>query len=188
MQMFGRWTAVAVLVSCSGLLLSADDEKKSVKLPDAVKSAWNARFQQAEIVQVKSKNEGFEIKAKDDLNEDFKVTYSADGRIVQEKKHKVSTEKLPAQVLQTARNWAQGAKWNDTSVVETKKGEETVYELTGELHGENVKTKIQADGRQVDSNDLPTLQQEQAPQYERPKDWDKPGPKVDHVNRVIRCC
>lgn len=186
MQMFGRWSLVLVLVSCSGLLLSADDEKKGVKLPDAVKSAWNARFQKAEIVQIKSKDEGFEIKAKDDLNPDFKVVYSADGRIVQEKKHKVSTEKVPAKVLQTARNWAQGAKWDDTSVVETKKGEETVYELCGELHGEAVKTRIQADGTQVDANELPVIKSNQ--EYERPKDWDKPGPKVDHVNRVIRCC
>ena len=185
MRMFGRWSLVLALVSCSGLMLSADD-KKNVVLPDAVKSAWSARFQNAQIIQIKAKDEGFEIKAKDELNDDFKILYSAEGRIVQEKKRKVSTEKVPAQVLQTARNWAQGAKWDDASLVETKKGEETVYELNGELHGSTVKTRILADGKQIDASELPILKTNQ--EYERPKDWDKPGPKVDHVNRIVRCC
>lgn len=165
-------------------LRADDDDKKSVKLPDAVSKAWNARFQNAEIVSVKSRDEGFEIKAKDGLNDSFKVLYGSDGRIVSEKKHKISLDQVPSQVKQTAKQWASGAVWVEPAVVETKKGGETVYEMTAELNGETIKTRINSDGRQIEASEL-----KEAREVKEHKDQDyKPGPRVDHVNRIVRCC
>lgn len=170
--------------------LRADDEdKKAVKLPDAVTKAWTARFQKAEIVSVKERDEGFEIKAKDQLNDSFKVLYGSDGRIVSEKKHKISLDNVPSQVKQTAKQWASGAVWLEPAVVETKKGGDTVYEMTAEINGENVKTRINSDGHQVEAGEIKEVkegkeskeQKEHAPEY-------KSGPRVDHVNRIVRCC
>jgi len=177
----GMFLVVALF---AGQTLHADDEdKKPVKLPDAVTKAWSARFQKAEIVSVKEREEGFEIKAKDELNDSFKVLYGSDGRIVSEKKHKISLDNVPSQVKQTAKQWASGAVWLEPAVVETKKGGETVYEMTAEINGDTVKTRINSEGRQVEAGELKEMKEskEHVPDY-------KSGPRVDHVNRIVRCC
>lgn len=163
-----------------------DDDKKSVKLPEAVTKAWSARFQKAEIVSVKARDEGFEIKAKDELNDSFKVLYGSDGRIVSEKKHKISLDNVPSQVKQTAKQWASGAVWVEPAVVETKKGGETVYEMTAEIHGDTVKTRINSDGHQVEASELKEMKESKEQKEHAPDN--KPGPRVDHVNRIVRCC
>jgi hypothetical protein len=155
------------------------DEGKT-ELPPAVTKTWKERFQNAEIVSVKEKDEGYEIKAKDALNDSFKVVIKSDGKLCCENKHKIALDAVPTAVLHTAKAWAGGAEWLEPVVVQTKKGEETIYEMTAVLHGEKYKTRIQQDGNQIEADNIP------APAH--PPGWDKPGPKIDHVNRVIRCC
>lgn len=173
----------------SGRMLSADDDdKKPVHLPDAVTKAWSSRFQKAEILSVKAHEEGFEIKAKDELNDSFKVLYGSDGRLVSEKKHKISLDHVPAQVLQTAKQWAPGAVWEEPAEVETKKGGETVYVLNAELHGQNIKTRINSQGKQLEADSLPEPKTEKIEKEKDEKNDYKPGPRIDHEKRVLRCC
>src|SRR5205085_9132220 len=82
------------------------DEKKPVVLPAAVKSAWDARYKGAEVVEIKDKKDSFEIKGKDALNESFKVVYGADGKLWSESGRKVAMDKVPGPVMDTAKKWA----------------------------------------------------------------------------------
>lgn len=179
MNILKQLILILVLTSCVGINIHADDTA-IVKLPDIIITAWKARFSNNEIVVIKMKDGDFEIKAKGYKNQNFKVLYAADGRLISEEKHRIPIELVPSNVLKAARSWAHGTKWGETATIETKKGNDTVYELSGELYGETLKTHIRADGTQIHATELPTVK--------NPTDTNKSGPKFDHDNRVIRCC
>jgi hypothetical protein len=131
------------------------DEKKPVTLSAVVKSAFDARYKGAEILEAKDKKDSLEIKAKDSLNESFKVVYGADGKLWSESARKVSMANVPAAVTDTAKKWAPGAKWGDTATVETKKAEPTKWEVVAMLGEKKLKADIAEDGKVIKADKLP---------------------------------
>ena len=117
-------------------------------------AAWGARFKAAEVIEAKEKEGGFEIVAKDQWNDKYKVAYSADGKLVSESKHKLPLASVPAPVVEAAKKWAPAAKWEETAVVQTKKGEPSAYAVSGDLNGKIIKAEIQEDGKVLKADKL----------------------------------
>jgi hypothetical protein len=148
------------------------DLKKEVALPDAVAKAWGARYKDATVLEKKQKGDHFEITAKDQWNEKFKGVYAADGKLVSESSRKLLTTNLPAAVADTAKKWAPTAKWADAQEVETKDGM-TVYTVSGDVDGKNVKAEIAEDGKVVKADKLPGVKVVKEEKHEKKKEEKK---------------
>ena len=136
------------------------DEKKPVVLPALVKTAWDARYKGASVLEIKDKKDSFEIKGKDALNVEFKAIYGADGKLWSEGKRKVAMGNIPAPVAETAKKWAPAAKWAETAEVETKKAEPTKWTVNGTVGEKNVKAEIAEDGKVIKADKLPEAKTE----------------------------
>ncbi|HYG73776.1 MAG TPA: hypothetical protein VEK08_01985 [Planctomycetota bacterium] len=143
------------------------DEKKPVVLNDAVKKAWDSRYKGAEVIEIKDKQDSFEIKAKDALNSEFKVVYGADGKLWSESKRVVPTSSVVVNVIDTAKKWAPAAKWNENAEVSTKKGEMPVYEISGTMLDKKIKAEISEDGKVVKADKLPEAKKEEPKKEEK---------------------
>jgi len=149
------------------------EEKKPVALPDTVSKAVNDCCKDAKVEECKEVKDGdkvcYEVKCKDKSNEGCKMLVAADGKVIEESKHKVPTASLPAAVLEAAKKWAPTAKMGEMATVETKKDSGTVYEVKSDLFGKIFEAKIGADGKVLKADKLPGTKAEKKEKKEEKK-------------------
>ncbi|MCY3020291.1 MAG: PepSY-like domain-containing protein [Planctomycetota bacterium] len=194
-MMLKRWmVCLLALAVCLGLATAAEskdekkkeekkeekkkDEKKPLVLPDAVSKTIKDSCKDAEVVEAKEKKEadkvcGYEVKLKDKCEKTFKVVLSADGKVMEESKHKVPSAGLPAAVADAAKKWAPAAKLAEMAQVETKKDTGTCYEVEAEMCGKTIKAKIGGDGKLIKGDELPQPKAEKKEEKKEKKEEKK---------------
>ncbi|MGD0090703.1 MAG: hypothetical protein ABSE73_12355 [Planctomycetota bacterium] len=152
------------------------DEKKTVTLPDAVAKAVKDCCQDS-VEEAKEKKEGdkvyYEVKVKcSKCNESYKVLVSADGKLLEQGKHKLPSASLPAAVADAVRKWAPGAKLSEMAKVESKRenGSVALYEVKAEIGGETIEAKIGEDGKVMKADKLPEPKMEKKEEKKEKKE------------------
>jgi hypothetical protein len=148
-------------------------EKEPVKLPEAVSKAFNERFKTATDVRAAEKKEGYEIKAKDQWNSSIKVVYTKEGKLLSENERKLPLANVPAAVVAAAKKWAAEAKWDDLAEVETKKGAQPVYSLTGVVADKKVEVEVNEDGTLASEAKAPEKKAEKKEEKKQEKKEEK---------------
>ena len=129
------------------------DEIGETRVFDAVKETLTLR-KGTKVLKMEDKDGSYEVLAKDKWNPSYKITYSAEGKIFSESKHKIPLSAVPAAVIETAKKWAPKATWAQLAEVETNKSVST-YAITGDLNEKIISAQINEDGSVVKADKLP---------------------------------